>query len=151
MQERVTVVGYQVIPYLTGYYIVPLEKIEFYPDTRIRIEIRVINNSTEDVKVRMKIRVWEGHPVPRMRGPMLKEYDAGEQTIPIGETATFAVEHTTIARDEPRRDIEALLEYYDPRAKEWRSWPAQYWDDVYWVSPVRYEFIIERPVVTVVE
>jgi len=156
MQQTV-ITGYRLIPYLTGYYIVPLEAPVFPPGTRIRIEIPITNQSIVDVRVRLRVFVYQGAIAP-VRGPLLQEWTTPEQTIPAGETVSFAVERTTeetrfplfLPGELPRRDVGVIVQYYDEFEETWKDGPSEEWDDVYYVR-LEYVFVIGRPTVTAVE
>jgi len=147
MQRVIT--GYQIVTYLTGYYIVPLEAPTYPPGTKIRITIPITNNSTVEVDVKLKLFVYEGRfGIPH--GPLIAEYETDPKSIPVNGTVDFSIEHTTVLRDETRRDVGAMVRYYDEYEKEWKDGPTEEWDDVFYVYVV-YEFRIGAPTVELAE
>lgn len=117
----------------------------FQPGQRIQIAVPVTSRSTADVRVKVKVLIYEGSILPGA-GTKLAEYTSPEQTISPNQTRNFAVQHTTVQGTIDRRDVGAEVWYWD--GSNWVKDGTHQWDDVYYVRPVEYVFEIGYPVVT---
>jgi len=149
MQQVTTqFLGYRLIPYPTGYYVVALAAPVFFPGTRIKIELPITNQTVISVKVKVRFRIHEGSILPTP-GTLLEEIWTPEYDMASGETRTFSVERTTELGTIDRRDLGALVQYYDEYEGKWKDGPSEMWDDVYFVRP-EYKFVIGTPTITAV-
>lgn len=122
---------------------VPLAETVFPPGTNIRIGVPVTSRCTATVNVRVDVKIYEGSAYPG-HGTLLKTIRSTQYTMAPNTTHIFTVNHTTVKGSIDRRDIGAVVGYYD---NGWVEDGSEEWDDVYYVRE-EYIFEIGTPTVT---
>jgi hypothetical protein len=116
----------------------------FPPNTNIQITCPITSQSTGNVRVKVKLLIYEGS-FWATHGTKLKEYVSAEKTIAPGASANFIFSHTTIEGTIDRRDVGVEVQYWN--GSTWVTDGSDEWDDLYYVRPTEYSFEIGTPTV----
>ena len=117
----------------------------FLPNTNIQITCPITSQSTSNVRVKLKLMIYEGSILPT-HGTKLNEYLSAEKTIAPGASVNFVFSHTTVQGTIDRRDVGVEVQYYN--GSTWVTDGSDEWDDLFYVQPPDYSFEIGTPTVS---
>ncbi len=116
----------------------------FLPNTPIIITVPVTSLSSVGVRTKVTLKIYEGSILPGT-GTLLATIVSNEQTIAASATANFSFNYTTTQGSIDRRDVGALVSYFNGTI--WVDNGSSQWDDLFYVQPAAYAFTIGVPTV----